>query len=313
MCCWYIRSTTQTKEKQNGSILLSLLSLASSSNFVRHEHNGIHESNCRNLFTLIQRKNKMAKFSFSGSLIRAGNNAKTIKGDAVSEYVTAILYLAPADLSGFGNVCPMAILAGCKEGCLNLAGMGIYSNVQKARINKTIRWFQNKDKFLQDLYLDITKFVAKCGKANRLPAIRLNGTSDIQFENYPINGFKNIFEAFPNVQFYDYTKIVKRAYKTLPSNYHLTLSYSEANAKYANSVIDAHCETGINIAVVVRNKAQAQEYIALKNSPTISGDETDLRFFDKSESIVVLYAKGKAKKDQSGFVIDNPATMGVGK
>ena len=252
----------------------------------------------------------MPKFLFSGSLIRAGNNAKTIKGDKVSSYVTAILYLAPADLSGFGNVCPMAILAGCKDGCLNLAGMGIYSNVQKARINKTIRWFQNKNQFLQDLYLDITKFVAKCEKANRLPAIRLNGTSDIQFENYPVNGFANIFEAFPNVQFYDYTKIAKRAYKKLPSNYHLTLSYSEASPVYAKSIIKAHNETGINSAIVVRTKAQAQEFIAA-NKNAISGDETDLRFLDKSNSIVVLYAKGKAKKDESGFVIDNPQIKGV--
>lgn len=251
----------------------------------------------------------MSKFQFSGSLIRAGNNAKTIKGDKVSSYVTAILYLAPADLSGFGNVCPTAILAGCKDGCLNLAGMGIYSNVQKARINKTIRWFQNRDKFLQDLFLDISRFVVKCEKHDRLPAVRLNGTSDIQFENYPVNGFKNIFEAFPNVQFYDYTKIAKRAYKVLPENYHLTLSYSQASPVYAKSVIKAHNETGISLAIVVRSKAIAQDSIALPNH--ISGDETDLRFLDKSNSIVVLYAKGKAKKDESGFVIDNPQKVGV--
>jgi len=254
----------------------------------------------------------MPKFQFSGSLIRAGNNAKTIKGDKVSSYVTAILYLAPADLSGFGNVCPMAILAGCKDGCLNLAGMGIYSNVQKARINKTIRWFQNKDSFLNDLYSDITKFVAKCEKANRLPAIRLNGTSDIKFENYPVKGFANIFEAFPNVQFYDYTKIMKRAYKKLPANYHLTLSYSDANQSYALSAIQAHKKTGVNLAIVVRTKAQAQAYIAA-NKNAVSGDETDLRFLDKSNSIVVLYAKGKAKKDDSGFVIDHPKAIGVAK
>lgn len=256
---------------------------------------------------------------FSGSLIRAGNNAKTIKSDKASKFSTAIMYLAPADLAGGKTVCPFAEKAGCKAGCLNTAGQGAYSNVQQARINKTFRYLKNRDQFMSDLVTDIEKFSAKCFKNDRLPAIRLNGTSDIMFERIPVDGFANIFERFPEVQFYDYTKIPTRAYAKLPENYQLTLSYSAANAVYAKQVIDAANDTGINVAVVYRSESMRSELEKTKNldhvsnitvgnhgvlkRPVINGDETDLRFFDKHGVIVGLYAKGAAKNDQSGFVI----------
>jgi hypothetical protein len=252
-------------------------------------------------------------FKFSGTLIRAGNNTKTIKGDKASQYVTAIMYLAPADLSGVGNVCPMAGMAGCKAGCLNLAGMGIYNSVQQARINKTKRFFADQDKFMNDLAKDVMKFQTKCHKEGRLPAVRLNGTSDIQFERIRVNNYKNIMDMFPLVQFYDYTKIAKRVYGELPSNYHLTLSHSEASSAYANITAIAHDDIGASVAVVVRTKEQAQALIDMGTMPNygrypnasiVSGDITDLRFLDPIGSVIVLYAKGKAKKDTSGFVVN---------
>ena len=229
-------------------------------------------------------------------LLSVGNNAKTIKGDG-SEYVTAILYLAPADNLDGVNVCSMAEIAGCKVACLYTAGRGKMNSVQAGRLRKTMLWRDDREGFLATLKQDIAKFTKYCEKRGIQPVVRLNGTSDIMWENY-----LDMETEFPTVQFYDYTKIVKRAYKALPSNYHLTLSYSEANADYAQSVLQAHKDTGRNVAVVFREKDSMPS--SFGGSATLDGDKDDLRFLDAPHSIVALYAKGDAKKDASGFVID---------
>jgi hypothetical protein len=177
---------------------------------------------------------------------------------------------------------------------------------------------------MAELVEDIAKFVRYCERKGVKPAIRLNGTSDIQWEvAHPVeivesNGdtyrFANVFELFPQVQFYDYTKIYKRAYRSLPSNYSLTLSYSEANSGYSDKIIATAKDTGLNIAVVYRTKElrdglvasggdHLQGAIRMTNRPVFNGDETDLRFTDPQGVIVGLYAKGPAKRDTSGFVV----------
>ena len=229
-----------------------------------------------------------------GKLLSSGTNAKTIKGDKAGEYLTAILYLAPADLAGGKTVCPFADKAKCREGCLYSAGRGAFNNVQKARIRKTKLWQESREYFLHELEADIKSFVKYCNKKGMKPAIRLNGTSDIMWEDEA----PHLFHRYPEVQYYDYTKIYKRAYKKLPKNYHLTLSYSGANPAYAEAVRLAHIQTGVNMAMVFRTKALAQSVFG------VDGDETDLRFLDPKGVVVKLYAKGKAKHDTSGFVVD---------
>jgi hypothetical protein len=228
-------------------------------------------------------------------LLGVGNNAKTVKGDG-SEYLTAILYLAPADTVDGINVCPMAVLAGCKAGCLYSAGRGAMNSVQAARQRKTILWRDFREVFIADLIQDITKFRAYCIKKGIKPVVRLNGTSDIHWERY------GIMEQFPDVQFYDYTKDIKRVRKALPDNYHLTLSYSEASTRYSNMVLDQMCKhQGHNMAVVFRDKDKIPKtYMGFK---VVDGDKDDLRFLDPRGVVVALYAKGKAKQDTSGFVI----------
>lgn len=249
---------------------------------------------------------------FKGKLISSGSNAKTIKGDKASEFETAIMYLAPHESAGGINVCSMAALAACIEGCLNTAGRAaMFAAIPECRKRKTRMYRDDKAGFLALLHKDIARFVAWCAARGRKPAVRLNGTSDIMFErghSYTYQGVRHasIFEAFPSVTFYDYTKIGSRLSRTLP-NYGLTLSYSGANAKYAET-IEPHVRSGAaNMAVVFRNKAASRKAIAegWRGYPVISGDETDLRFLDPQGGYVVaLYAKGKAKKDVSGFVVD---------
>jgi len=231
------------------------------------------------------------EFTKAKRLLNIDNNAKTIKGQKKG-YKTAILYLAPSSQSGF-NVCSMAS-EGCKKACLYTAGHGAFNNVQQGRINKTRWYIQERESFMTQLRKEISNHIKNCSNKGFIPCIRLNGTSDISFEN------TGIFDEFPNVQFYDYTKIYKRALKYVngqyPSNYHLTYSLNEDNYKEAFDIL----LRGGNISAVFRNELP-QTY---KGYRVINADETDLRFTDDNNVICGLMAKGKAKKDYSGFVLD---------
>jgi len=235
----------------------------------------------------------MTVHKWRGKLLACGGDAKTVKGQKLNTdktYVTGIMYLAPHKLSG-ANVCPMAEQAGCVDGCLNSAGMGKFSNVQKARIAKTA-WF-NLDPvgFVDALKQDIDRFASWAIRKGLTPTIRLNGTSDIRWERYGVP------QAFPELQWYDYTKLHNR--KDLPENYSLTWSYSQASKPYSDRLGDV-IKSGMNAAVVFRKRVPD----SFAGFPCIDGDKHDLRFLDKKGVIVGLKAKGKAVYDQSGFVID---------
>ena len=224
-------------------------------------------------------------------------NPKIQKSNKVyQDYLTAILHLHPIST----KICPYQDIAGCKEACLNTAGRGgiikkgeTTNVIQEARKRKTKLYLEDRDTFMSYLIADITKFVRYCEKKDKLPCLRLNGTSDIQWETIKIDG-QHIFDMFPNVQFYDYTKIPTRKVKHIP-NYHLTWSYSNANMGYAKWFD----KLAYNIAVVFSGDMP----IYFKGREVVNGDETDMRFFDKPNVVVGLKAKGKARQDMSGFVV----------
>ena len=232
-------------------------------------------------------------------LLGVGTNAKTIKGDG-SEYLTAILYMTPYKIMVDGksfNSCAMAKQASCIDACLYTAGRGAFNNVQTARQRKAEWFYKDRVGFMKQLYDDIKKFQTYCHKRNIQPCVRLNGTTDIRWELIKIGAY-NIFDWFPEVQFYDYTKIANRKCKDIP-HYHFTWSYSNANSEYAK-LLDKALEQGMNAAVVYRKEYHKPKW---QGYPVIDGDSDDLRFLDpKGGHIVALYAKGKAKKDTSGFV-----------
>ena len=225
-------------------------------------------------------------------LLNIDANAKTVKGQGRG-YMTAILYLAPADESGY-EVCPMAS-QGCRKACLNKAGMGAFSNVQAARIAKTRLYFEDREAFMAQLMGEVRAFIRKAFKAGLIPVVRLNGTSDIPWERVPVEGKPNIMAHFPTVQFYDYTKRHNR--RDLPDNYHLTFSLAEDNDSRAS----AAASNGANVAVVFRTDNFPATFMGM---PVVDGDADDLRFLDGKGVVVGLKAKGPAKKDTSGFVRD---------
>lgn len=217
-----------------------------------------------------------------------GNNAKTVKSDAGGEYLTAIMYMRPSR-----EVCPMSETAQCEVACLNTAGRGAMSSIQRARQRKTDAYMADPVAFVDQLASDIASAQRKATRKSVKLAVRLNGTSDIAWENKHGSDGKTLMERFPGVQFYDYTKLPTRK---VPSNYHLTVSYSGANPKYAAKALD----TGHNVAVVFRKALP----IAYAGREVVNGDATDLRFLDRKGVIVGLTAKGAAKRDASGFVVD---------
>lgn len=219
-------------------------------------------------------------------------NAKTAKNSGRG-YHSHILHLAPAKLSGF-NMCPAAS-QGCAAACLNTAGRGRFDSIQYSRIRKTLFFVRFRREFMAKLIKEIKSIETKAFKKSLKPVVRLNGTSDILWESIKL-GQSNIFQLFPNVQFYDYTKVIQRLPRLvlmqLP-NYHLTFSASESNW---DDCLKAF-KLGFNVAVVFNEIPRQYD-----SMPVFNGDATDLRFMDPKNHIIGLKAKGDAKKDKSGFV-----------
>jgi len=232
-------------------------------------------------------------------LLSVDTNAKTVKGQKQG-FITGILYLAPSDLSG-RNVCANAKTAGCIDGCLNKAGLGgVYSSIQDARIGKTNWFFDNRQSFMLQIVKDIKALQRKALKLGLIPVVRLNGTSDIRWETVKFEHDQTrsvtIFELFPEIQFYDYTKLSNR--KGIPANYDLTFSFSGREA-YRIHNLKAFAQK-MRVAVVFHSKDLPTDFYG---KPVLNGDESDLRFLDPQDSIIGLYAKGPAKRDTGGFVV----------
>lgn len=227
-------------------------------------------------------------------LLSKGNtNAKTSK----NELETFILYLAPANTVPEFNLCPFAS-AGCIASCLNTAGRGAFSNVQLSRINKTKFWGYDRENFYIQLANELLSIHNKAVKYKTKIAIRLNGTSDVDhlqlLQRY--SGINFLDSFYSDLLFYDYTKNINHVKRYAGTNYKLTFSRSESN--------QADCETalslGTNVAAVFQ-KSLPEQFNGVK---VINGDKTDLRYFDPIGVIIGLVSKGKAKKDCSGFVIN---------
>lgn len=232
------------------------------------------------------------------------NNAKTIKGEKLG-YKTYILYMSPFTANSKGiNVCSHAS-KGCADSCLVGSGFGgMYTSVMQGRVNKTEFFLRDRLAFLNKLSNEIDKAI-KLNDGKSIVTFRLNGTSDLPYEKYKVfdNNTKNIFEMFPDVQFYDYTKNWKRFEKQLPANYHLTFSRSETNHDKAMELLNS----GVNVAIVFDKLPETYNGFRV-----INGDDNDLRFKDDKGVIVGLRykkntGKGGAEKNilaySSGFVL----------
>jgi hypothetical protein len=220
-------------------------------------------------------------------LLNYYSQTKMAKGEAHG-YKTAILHLAPYDMSG-KNVCPKATLGpgGCVKPCLNTSGRGQMNSVQQARINKTNYFWNNKNGFLWELSKEIQTLKLRAARAGFKFAVRLNGTSDLPWFKYKVDGGGSLMDLHPDVQFYDYSKVLNYLDHD-KKNYHVTFSDSGTNYQDQRAAI----AKGANLAVVFKDKLPTK----WMSRPVIDGDKHDLRFKDPRGVVVGLVAKGLGKK-----------------
>lgn len=223
------------------------------------------------------------------------DNLKTKKGEKF-QYLTGILYLMPDD-----KLCPLSKAAQCRQPCLVYSGNAFFDNVMDARVRKTLLFYSDREFFMDQLVLDIMNLKLKAKKENMTLVIRLNGTSDIMWEKIKVGEHKNIFEMFPNVQFYDYTKIEKRI-GNVPANYDLTFSYSGTEEYLPH--VERALKKNARMSVVFKGKQLPAMFMG---RPVINGDEHDLRFQEPQGVIVGLKFKRptrmKVNVDNNPFVV----------
>ena len=225
-------------------------------------------------------------------LLSVSEDAKTVKGEKKG-YLTGILYLAPADTSGVANVCASSS-PGCRAACLYTAGRAAYfPKINQARIRKTRWFFSNPLSFQMQLHKDIAALVRQAKREGLKPCVRLNGTSDLPRLAHMMAEHPH----FKRVQFYDYTAHPRPWLRILP-NYHLTFSMKENNLTHAIEALDHN----ISVCVVFNTKRGKTLPKTFGGRKVYDGDLNDLRFKDPKGAIIGVRAKGRAKKDCTGFV-----------
>lgn len=222
--------------------------------------------------------------------------------------LTRVLYMMPARSSGT-NACPFAS-KGCEAACLaEQTGHMSMRGSRRARRRRHASFILDRSTFMLDLVQEVARHERAAKRAGKRCAVRLNGTTDLLWERIPVPAWNapvmepNIMALFPNVQFYDYTKVPLKGRKNLPANYHLTYSLSEREGAEAHA--REYIEAGYSVAVVYAAKKGALPSVSTvlgSPLPVIDGDKTDVRFDDAPGHIVGLSAKGRAKTDTSGFV-----------
>lgn len=251
-------------------------------------------------FTTIADAKRQTGLSYLGNV---NSSAKLMHSQIISHQYTYILYLAPAKTSGY-NVCSHSTPE-CRLGCLatsGRAGMEIMSGddrIKNARIKKTRLFYEEPEFFMNWLIAEILQAKAKAEKDGFFFSVRLNGTSDIDWQNVKMNG-QSIFEMYPNILFYDYTKNVSK-FINKPDNYHLTLSYTGRNWHLCEVIL----KQGHNVAMVFNVKHESELPTQFANYQVINGDLTDFRIDDAKGIIVGLKWKRIANREAEKQVLNS--------
>jgi len=234
------------------------------------------------------------KYTYKPQKKLLGSSTYKMQKSGKYKFLSEILHLAPSNIGGV-NICASASPV-CIDLCLNTSGRGQMTSVQKSRLNKKFYFLADRPKFLEHLDKEIKLGYERAKRKKLKYTVRLNGTSDLPFERYLLKNGKNLMQNNPDVQFIDYTKITNRLNRKnkIPKNYNLTYSQAENNLEDVKKVL----KTKYNIATVFRKKLP-KTWLGRR---VIDGDKHDLRHLDPQKVIIGLRAKGKAKKDQRGFV-----------
>lgn len=259
-------------------------------------------------FTTIANAKKQTGLSYLGGV---STSAKIMHSQQYSHQYTYAIYLSPGNLSGY-NVCSHSTPE-CRSGCLNTSGRaGIEefsgkTKIHNCRVKKTKLFFEEQTFFMNWAIAEIKQAQAKAVRDNFFFSVRLNGTSDIDWQNVLVNG-QTIFEIFPEVSFYDYSKNYNK-FEYKADNYHLTYSYTGRNTEHCLALL----KRGFNVAVVFNVKKETELPKTFMGYPTVNGDLTDYRINDAKSIIVALKWKRIAnriaeKKVLNSCFVINPLT-----
>ncbi len=194
------------------------------------------------------------------------------------------LSLAPHTVAGGETVCQYSTHE-CRAVCLGTeTGLNVLKTAIAAKVKRTRFWFGYPDRFKAQLASEIHSERRAALKAGKTLAVRLNVYSDIPWERE----FPELFEAYHDVQFYDYTKVPGRFDR--PRNYHLTYSYTGTTASTKTAM--EYLAAGVNTAVVYLNVPRTHDWGGGKSLPVISGDDNDFRPADPKPCVVGLRFKG---------------------
>lgn len=242
------------------------------------------------VFTTISMACRLLQLSYLGGINLSAKMIKNIKVNVM----TYSLNLSPAETSGY-DVCSHST-AECRAGCLATSGhakMDIQSGktiISSARIKKTKLFFEHQEFFMDWLIAELKSYQKQAIKKNMIFSARLNTISDIDWASVYHRG-KNIFEMFPEIFWYDYTKNPNK-FNNKPENYHLTFSYTGRNWNVCKTLL----QRGFNVAMVFNVKKETELPTHFENYVVINGDENDVRFNDPKGVIVGLKFKHIADK-----------------
>jgi hypothetical protein len=251
-------------------------------------------------FTTIQNAKKLTGLSYLGGV---ATSAKISHSRTYSHQHTYAIYLAPANTSGY-NVCSHSTPE-CRMGCLNTsgrAGIEEFSGLTKihdCRVKKTKLFYEDQNFFMNWMIAEIKMYQARAARKGFYFSVRLNATSDIDWTNVYLNG-QNIFEIFPEVSFYDYTKSHLK-FENKPINYHLTYSYTGRNIEQCKQLLSK----GYNVAVVLNVKKETELPKYFMNHAVINGDLTDYRIDDAKGIIIGLKWKRIANRKAEKKVLNS--------
>ena len=213
-----------------------------------------------------------------------GGNTKLRKNNKDINIRVAGLSLYPIDT----RICAFQDIAQCKGPCLSDSGFAkVYESVNQSRMAKTNLYLNERKKFIELLKYELTNFERLCLKQSVIPYVRLNVISDIQYE-LKANGC--IPQSFPNIKFFDYTKIAKRLGKT-PDNYELMFSFSKA-PEYKSSVLKA-LKTDVPISVVFLGEIMPRMFL---DREVVDGDKSDIENLVHKNKIIGLKYKSVGNK-----------------
>lgn len=236
-------------------------------------------------------------------LTKPGQNPKTSKSAKLDGVYAIPMHLAPWTLSG-RNVCSEST-PGCRAACLHTAGNPAHmAGKDSARIARTRFYTAERDQFMILLIAELETLRRQAAAAGLKPAARLDATSDLGLAvrswRGGVTSNVTLVELFPDIMFYDYTKVQNRYLRFLngeyPPNYHLTFSAAEGNHTACETFLGA----GGTVSAIFRGGLPTRWL----GYPVLDGDRTDYRPSDPRGSVIGLKPKGKARHDVTGFVID---------